>query len=106
MARILVRGDSADEDLRVIAAEDASARGSLTPQRPGKYCAPAKRMGPLLGSGASLWGYAAFVVLALLGPGVGLQRALRIRVDTALVLPLGYAWTAASYLLSIAAHAP
>ncbi|MGE5125074.1 MAG: hypothetical protein ACM3PV_02195 [Betaproteobacteria bacterium] len=48
----------------------------------------------------------AFVGLALLGPGVGLQRWLRVRVDPSLVLPLGAAQAALAYWLSLLAGRP
>ncbi len=44
----------------------------------------------------------AFALVALLGPGLGLQRLLRLRVDPALALPLGAAWAALAYALSLA----
>ena len=43
-----------------------------------------------------------FVFLALVGPGFGLQRALRLRPDPALVLPLGLLSCAALYASSLA----
>ncbi|HXY40826.1 MAG TPA: hypothetical protein VEQ10_14235, partial [Vicinamibacteria bacterium] len=46
-----------------------------------------------------------FAVLALLGPGLGLQRLLRPRVDPALALPLGAAWAALAYAVSLAVGA-
>jgi hypothetical protein len=45
--------------------------------------------------------YAAFALLALVGPGCGLHRALRLRVDPALVIPLGLAAAAGAYWLSL-----
>jgi hypothetical protein len=48
----------------------------------------------------------AFVGLALLGPGIGLQRWLRLRVDPALVLPLGAAQAALAYWLSLLTDHP
>lgn len=47
----------------------------------------------------------AFVLLALVGPGVALQRLARVRVDPVLVLPLGLAACAAAYWLSLASGA-
>jgi hypothetical protein len=49
----------------------------------------------------SLLAWLFFVALALVGPGVGLQRALRLPVEPALVIPLGTAFCAASYWLSL-----
>ena len=43
-----------------------------------------------------------FVLLALVAPGAGLQRWARVRVDPALVLPLGAALAACAYWLSLA----
>ena len=48
----------------------------------------------------------AFSVLALLAPGLGVQRWLRLRVDPALVLPLGAAQAALAYWLSLIAGLP
>lgn len=45
--------------------------------------------------------FAAFALVALVGPGIALQRLLRLRVDPALVLPLGYAFAAAAAALSL-----
>lgn len=45
--------------------------------------------------------FIAFALLALVGPGLGLQRWLRLPVDPALALPIGAALTAASYWLSL-----
>ncbi len=47
-----------------------------------------------------------FVLLAIVAPGAGLQRWARLRVDFALVLPLGGALTALAYWLSLAAGWP
>jgi len=41
--------------------------------------------------------YAVFVVVAVLGPGIALQRLLRLAVDAAVVLPLGAAFAALAY---------
>lgn len=46
--------------------------------------------------------FLAFVLLALVAPGAGLQRWARVRVDPALVLPLGAALAAFAYWLSLA----
>jgi hypothetical protein len=48
----------------------------------------------------------AFSVLALLAPGLGAQRWLRLRVDPALVLPLGAAQAAFAYWLSLVGGFP
>lgn len=45
--------------------------------------------------------YAAFALVCVVGPGVALQRLLRPRVDAALVLPAGLAFSAAAYWLSL-----
>lgn len=50
--------------------------------------------------------YAAFLILALAAPGVALQRLAGVAVDVALVLPLGFAFAAASYWLSAATGLP
>jgi hypothetical protein len=47
-----------------------------------------------------------FVLVALVGPGLGLQRALRLRPDPALVLPVGLLSCAALYALSLATGRP
>ena len=47
-----------------------------------------------------------FVLVALVGPGFGLQRALRLRPDAALVLPLGLLGCAGAYALSLLAGHP
>ena len=47
-----------------------------------------------------------FVFLALVGPGLGLQRASRVRPDPALVLPLGLLACAAVYASSLAVGQP
>jgi hypothetical protein len=46
--------------------------------------------------------YAAFTTLALVGPGLALQRLLRLPLDAALVLPLGLVATAAASWLTAA----
>src|SRR5262245_22425411 len=50
--------------------------------------------------------YAAFLLIALVGPGLGLQRLFAVAADPALVLPLGVAFTAGAYWLSVAAGLP
>jgi hypothetical protein len=45
--------------------------------------------------------YAAFLLIALVGPGLGLQRWAGLAVDPALVLPLGFAFAAGAYWLSL-----
>ncbi len=50
--------------------------------------------------------YLAFVVAALVGPGVAVQRFLRLPVDKALVAPLGLTLCAATYQLSLIAGHP
>jgi len=50
--------------------------------------------------------YALFVAVAIVLPGVGLQRWLRLRVDPALVLPIGAAAIAGGQALSIATGQP
>jgi len=45
--------------------------------------------------------YAAFVLIALVGPGLGLQRWAGVPIDPALVLPLGIAFAAGAYWLSL-----
>lgn len=47
----------------------------------------------------------AFLALAVIAPGVALQRLARVRVDAALVLPLGTALCAAAYAASRASGA-
>lgn len=47
-----------------------------------------------------------FVLVALLGPGLGMQRALRLRPDPALALPLGLLSCAAFYATSLAVGLP
>jgi hypothetical protein len=46
--------------------------------------------------------FVGFVLLALVAPGAGVQRWARVRVDPALVLPLGAALAAFAYWLSLA----
>jgi hypothetical protein len=50
--------------------------------------------------------YAAFVLFAIVGPGLALQRLARVPIDAALVLPLGIAATAAGYWLSLVLGVP
>jgi hypothetical protein len=47
-----------------------------------------------------------FVLLAIVAPGAGLQRWARLRVDPALVLPVGGALAALAYWLSLASDWP
>ena len=49
----------------------------------------------------SLFAYLAFAVVTIALPGVAMQRLLRARIDPALVIPLGTAWCAFSYWLSL-----
>jgi hypothetical protein len=46
--------------------------------------------------------YLAFALLAIVGPGLALQRALRLKIDPALVAPLGIVACAAAYALGLA----
>ena len=48
--------------------------------------------------------WAVFVALAIVAPGAGVQRLLRLRRDPALVLPLGLVWCAFAYWLSLMAR--
>jgi hypothetical protein len=50
---------------------------------------------------ASLLCGLAFLALAALGPALALQRLARVPIDPALLLPLGWAFAAASYWLSL-----
>jgi hypothetical protein len=50
--------------------------------------------------------FAAFVLLAIAGPGVALQRIARVAVDPALVLPLGTAAAAGAWWLALVAGVP
>jgi hypothetical protein len=50
--------------------------------------------------------YAAFFVLAIVGPGMALQHLARVPVDPALVLPIGFAATAAAFWLSAVLGVP
>jgi hypothetical protein len=50
--------------------------------------------------------YAAFLLLALVGPGVALQRMAGVATDPALVLPLGFAFAAGVYWLSLVTGLP
>jgi hypothetical protein len=49
--------------------------------------------------------YLAFAAAAIAGPGIAIQRLLRLPVDPALVIPLGIATAGGSYWLSLAAGA-
>ncbi len=55
---------------------------------------------------AAIARYAAFLLIALALPGVGLQRLVGVPVDPALVLPLGFAFAAAGYWLSLVTGLP
>jgi len=46
--------------------------------------------------------FVGFVLLALVAPGAGVQRWARVRIDPALVLPLGAVLAAFAYWLSLA----
>jgi hypothetical protein len=50
--------------------------------------------------------FAAFAALAVLGPGIGLQRLLRLKWDPAAVVPLGLLFCGGTYWLSLVGHAP
>jgi hypothetical protein len=50
--------------------------------------------------------FLAFVVVAVVAPGVGLQRWAGVRADPVLVLPLGAAQAAAAHWLSLVCHQP
>jgi len=50
--------------------------------------------------------YLAFVLTAVVGPGVAAQRLLRLRVDKALAIPLGLTLCAAAYGVSLVTHHP
>lgn len=54
----------------------------------------------------TLFFYSLFAIAALVGPGIALQRLAGVRVDPALVLPLGTASAAALYWLSLASSRP
>jgi hypothetical protein len=45
--------------------------------------------------------YALFTLLAVVGPAIGLLRVLRLRLDPAIVIPLGLALCAGAYWLSL-----
>jgi hypothetical protein len=45
--------------------------------------------------------FVVFALLCIVGPGIAIQRLLRLPVDAALVLPLGYAFAAAAAGLSL-----
>lgn len=61
---------------------------------------------PELGTPGPVVSYLAFAALAIVGPGVALPRLLRLKVDPALVLPLGIAVAAGLYWLSLALAEP
>src|SRR2546428_3905500 len=50
--------------------------------------------------------YLAFAATVLAGPGIAVQRLLLLPVDPALVLPLGIAFAAGGYWLSVVTGAP
>ena len=50
--------------------------------------------------------FAVFAALAIVAPGIGLQRLARVRSDPALVVPLGLIACALAYWLSLVAHQP
>jgi hypothetical protein len=50
--------------------------------------------------------YAAFALMAVVGPGLAVQRLLRLRPDPALVVPLGTALTALFYWVSLVSGVP
>src|SRR6188474_2175367 len=50
--------------------------------------------------------YAAFLLIALVGPGLGLQRWAGVAIDPALVLPLGIAFAAGAYWLALVTGLP
>ena len=50
--------------------------------------------------------YLLFALAAIVGPGIGAQRILRLAVDPALVVPLGMAATAGAYWLAAATGVP
>lgn len=50
--------------------------------------------------------YAAFVLLAVAGPGLAVQRLLRVKVDAAVVLPAGLAACAAAYWTAAVTELP
>ena len=54
----------------------------------------------------TLFAYAAFAALALVVPGLAWHRVLRLRIDAALVLPLGIASCAGAYWLALVAGRP
>jgi hypothetical protein len=50
--------------------------------------------------------FALFAAVAIAGPGVALQRLLRVRWDPAVVLPLGLVFCAAAYAVGLVVGAP
>jgi hypothetical protein len=59
-----------------------------------------------IGSLEALLAYAAFVLVAVVGPGIAVQRLLRLAIDPALVVPAGLALAAACYGLALVAGLP
>lgn len=55
---------------------------------------------------ASTLGFLAFLLLAVVGPAVGVHRLLRLPIDVQLVLPVGAALAAGAYWLSLVGGAP
>lgn len=55
---------------------------------------------------SSALAYLAFALLALVGPGLAIQRLARVRIEPALVLPLGLACCAVAWWLSLVLHQP
>ncbi len=49
--------------------------------------------------------YGLFVLIGFVGPGVGIQRLLRLSPDLTLVLPLGWSWVALGYSVALASGA-
>jgi hypothetical protein len=50
--------------------------------------------------------FAAFAALAIVGPGIGLQRFLRLRWDPSAVVPLGLLFCGGAYWLSLVGRVP
>lgn len=63
-------------------------------------------MGSALADGSSgllaVASYLAFALVSVVGPGIAIQRWLRVRIDPALVLPLGLAYAAAASWVGLA----
>ncbi|MBN2371562.1 MAG: hypothetical protein JXO72_13860 [Vicinamibacteria bacterium] len=55
---------------------------------------------------ATSFAYLIFALFAIFGPGLAVQRLLRLRLDHALVIPLGLVLCAASYWISVVTAAP